>query len=310
MTVTRLWYHPFRKKDQAGPVSDLPDHDDMLDVFAAYVESGLDRERLVRTDTETYVSIEGKPERKGRSLTLAFESGRFGERGTIKDRRTHEVKGTFGRDDATAVVTHGVLLVPKIGTSALAFVERSAGQGGMTRVLDLFVETFNATYPNHRMEKESILRTEAWIKRAGVLQIRGTVRKRNSDPASDSKHLSVGDLVHTLVPSGGQTYLPRSVWHQFRDNKLERARYLGLSDETDLDNLDLEVTLGDGDQQRTFEIDTQKTPSLRLVITGSGQTPFTAGRFRKEALDQAKDIFDEYGIDWSEADALDRSSAK
>jgi hypothetical protein len=271
MTVSRLWYHPFRKTDEAGQVADLPDGSDMLDMFTEFVEHDIDRERLVRTETETYIAIVDV-ERKGRSITIRFESGRFGERGSIKDRRTHEVKGVFGEDDAPAVITHGVLLVPRIGTSVLGFIERSAGQGGMALVLDLFTETFNAKFPQHRMKRESILRKEAWLQAASLTQVRGTIRKQTTDVASDNQHQMLGNLVHTLVPAERHGVLPRWLWEHMKNNKLEGARYLGLAEDTDLDTLDIEVTFSDGVQQKTFEIDTEKTAGPPGSAAGTGRS--------------------------------------
>ncbi len=67
MTVSRLWYHPFRKTDEAGQVADLPDGSDMFDMFTEFVERDIDRERLVRPETETYIAL-GESVLEGRCL--------------------------------------------------------------------------------------------------------------------------------------------------------------------------------------------------------------------------------------------------
>lgn len=307
MTISRLWYHPARKRDDPGPVSDLPDGTDLLTLFKQFVEK-VDPDKLVRQDTLSYVSVAAPPTLRGRALLLTTESGRFGEKGNVKDVITHQAKGKFGENDATAVITHGVLLVPKVGTSALAFVERSAGQGGMARLLDVFIPWFGARFPKHILERDSIVEKDAWIEHANLVKVRATARSQLTDLASGAKDTVVGNVVHTIEPVGANDTLPRWLWKRLRDNKLDRAKYLGLSEHTDPDTLDVDVTLAGGGQTKTFEIDTEKTPAMRMVLTTSGESAFDAGKVLKAALDEASDIFAEYGIEWSEADATNRRS--
>ena len=308
MTISRLWYHPMRKRDAAGPVSDLPDKKDLLDLFEEFVD-GVDPDHLVRKDTLSYVSLQSI-ERRGRALLIATESGRFGEKGSLKDVETHQPTGTFGENEATAVITHGVLLVPKVGTSALAFVERSAGQGGMTRLLDLFVPFFNARYShNHLLERDAIVEKEAWIERANLVKVRATARSQLSDPGSDSKDQILGHIVHTIEPDGPNGVLPRWLWRRLRDNKVDRTKFLGLSEHTDPDELDVQVTLAGDGQSKTFEIGTEKTPTMKRVLTTSGESAFDKVKVLSAALDEAAEIFAEFGVEWSEADAVKPSGA-
>lgn len=301
MSVTRLWYHPRRKPDELGDLTELPDESDLLDMFDKFLTDELTADSLVRAENERYATLQSK-RRIGRSITVRMESGRFGEDGAIKDVTTHEQVGEFTRDNATTVVTHGVLLVPKTGTSALVFSERSAGVGGMPALVDHFVDAFNAKFTDYLMKKQSVVRTDAWLQAAELMRVEGTIRRYTTDPASDAGDQVVGELTHTLVPPRDQKYFPRRVWEHLRDRRIDRAKFLGFAEGTEPDAVGVTVT--HGGQTKRFELDHEKTPSLSLVLTTSGEPAFDESRVRNTALNEAAGIFDYYGIEWSESDAI------
>jgi hypothetical protein len=84
------------------------------------------------------------------------------------------------------------------------------------------------------MKRESVLRKEAWLDYAGLTQVRATVRKKNTDVASDSTDQLLGNLVHTLVPAEHRGVLPRWLWERLKHNKLDTGNYLGLAEDTTL----------------------------------------------------------------------------
>jgi hypothetical protein len=307
MGVSRLWYHVKRKPNDLCNVVDLPDGADLMDLFESFTANELSPDTLVRRATESYVRLQAT-RRSGRSLILQFESGRFGEEGKIRDIQTHKEVGGFTRTNATAVITHGVLLVPKSGTGALVYTERSAGQGGMSALTDHFLETFNARFPDHLMKRHSIVRSEAWLRAAQLTKVEGTVRRYRTDTASDQGDNVIGDLRHTFVPTRGEKYLPRRVWEGLRNRQINRARFLGFSEDTELD--EVEVTLTDGKQSKTFEVGNEKTPNLNLVLTNSGEAAPTDRKILNTALDEAAEIFRHYGIEWNEGDAIRSATRK
>jgi hypothetical protein len=304
MGVTRIWFHTRRKPDDVGNVAELPDGPDLLDAFESFSQRGITPDSLVRRETESYVRLQ-QQQRAGRAIVFEFESGRFGEEGKIRDVRTHQEIGEFTRDNATAVITHGVLLVPRSGHSALVFSERSSGQGGMPGLVDQFIEVFNARNPGHIMKKQAVVRTDAWLQRAQLTKVEGTVRKYRTDVATEQGEVVLGDLTHTFGPPRGSKYIPRVVLEGLRNRHINRAQFLGFAEGTELDEVD--VTLSDGTQSKTFEIGNERTPNLNLVLTGSGAAAPTAAKVLNTALNEAADIFRHYGIDWSEADAIRRA---
>jgi hypothetical protein len=134
------------------------------------------------------------------------------------------------------------------------------------------------------------------------------VRKYRSDEASDRSGDVIGDLIHTFAPTRGDKYLPRRVFEKLRDRKINRAKFLGLTEGTELDEID--VTLTDGTQTRTFALGNEKTPTLNLVLSGSGQRAPSSRKVLDTALNEAAEIFESYGIEWSEADAIRRAISK
>ena len=305
MTVNRVWYHPLRKTnvEDWGQVRELPDGRDLLEVFVDFAQSDIDNDSLVREDRESYAVVTGV-ERQNRAVIITTESGRFGEEVSIKDVRTHQLKGRFTPSDATVVVTHGVLLVPKSGNCALAFCERSAGQGGMTALLEQFEIRFNALYPGHRLKKATVVQQSAWLKRAQLKKVVGTVRKYNADIASDGEEQVVGQLTHSLVPEEGKGFFSRSVWEKLRDRRISRAKFLNFAEDEQIDTF--EVTVTDGSQTKTFDIGDERTPPLRLVLTTVGDQAYTSTQVLGKALDEAAEIFADLGIEWSEADAVEK----
>lgn len=306
MGVTRIWFHTRRKPDDVGNVADCPDGSDLLDLFDDFAGRGITPDSLVRRETESYARLQGR-QRAGRSIVFQFESGRFGEDGKIRDVKTHKEVGEYGRNNATVVTTHGVVLVPKSGTAALVFSERSAGHGGMSSLLDQFTDTFNAKFPDHIMKRQSIVKTDAWFAAAQLTKVEGTVREYRTDVASDPGDVVIGELTHTFGPPKGQKYLPRRILEALRDRKISRAKFLGFAEGTELDQVD--VTLSDGSQSKTFELGNERTPNLNLVLTERGAAAPTSRKVLDTALDEAAEIFKHYGIEWSEADTVERKGS-
>lgn len=294
MTISRLWIHEFRKPSNVLDLPILPDGRDLLDAFETHANAAK-VSSLVRQRNETYAVVT-EVARDDRVLTITFRSGRFGEDGEITDVKTGTSRGAFTKNDATTVVTHGVLLVPKAGTSALAFTERSGGFGGMSHLVETFNEKFDTSNEDHRMKRNTVVQSDAWLERAELMRVSGTIRKHKSDIATEGKDEVLGTLKHVVVPEGKEKYFPRRVRDRLMQNKISRNKFLAFDESDSVDEID--ITLGDGDQEKTFEIDDEKTPTLRLVLTGSGDAPLSAPAVTKRALSEAPDIFKYYDVEW------------
>ncbi|AFR47977.1 hypothetical protein KTR9_1337 [Gordonia sp. KTR9] len=294
MTISRLWFHEFRKPSMVQDLPLLPDGRDLIDVFEAHANLAKSSS-LVRNRNETYAVVTNV-DRDDRALTVTFRSGRFGEDGEITDVGSGASRGTFRRTDATTVITHGVLLVPRSGTSALAFTERSGGFGGMSHLVETFNEWFDGVFHDHRMKRDTVVQSDAWLKRADLMKVTGTIRKHKSDIATDGQDEVLGTLKHVIEPGGREKYFPRRLRDRLMENKINRNKFLAFDESDVVDEID--ITLGDGDQEKTFEIDDEKTPTLRLVLTKSGESPLSAEKVKKRAMSEAADIFAHYDVEW------------
>lgn len=294
MTIARLWIHEFGKPKNLYDLPLLPDGRDLLAVFEAHARAAM-ATSLVRNRNETYAVVTDV-ERDDRCLTITFSSGRFGEDGTITEVQTGNIKGSYTSADATTVITHGVILVPKAGTCALAFTERSGGFGGMSHLVETFNEKFDASTDDYRMKRATVVQSDAWLQRADLMRVTGTIRRHTSDIATDGADEVLGTLRHVIEPEGKEKFFPRRVRDRLMQNRISRNRFLAFNENDVVDEID--ITLGDGDQVKTFEIDDEKTPTLRLVLTKSGDRPLSAEKIKKRALSEAPGIFKHYGVEW------------
>lgn len=300
MTITRLWYHEMRRPNNIGEVASLPDGADLLTYFHAFAKA-IAPDQLVTNHLERYTSLtELVPH--GRTVTVAAEVGRYGENGSVRDVVTHRKVADYGKGQAPVVVTHGVLLVPSTGTSALLYIERSSGQSGVTALLETFIRAFNLRYRDHRLRTESLVESEAWLAKANLTRVSARLTDYSTDVAEDAGGRIVGDLAHTLVPARGARLLPRPLWEALRDKRIKRSKLLGFRDDQEVDYVD--VTLEHGGQTKTFELGKEKRPPISEVVSTAGQDQKTLSWLRNHVLSQATDHFERYDVQWSETDQL------
>lgn len=304
MTVTRLWAHPRGDRSTELNLTDLPHGGDLLHLFHGFANAVL-AEHLLKRANESYANVHDvKP--KGRTLTMAVDVGRFGEEGAITNVNTMVETGRFGRDDATSVITHGVLLLPVNGTSALLFMERAANQSGISRMLELFALKFKTAYPDAILETESLVESEAWLKTASLVRVsaytHGPAKDIADASAANLNPKLLGELAHTLRPPRGLKALPRWVYDQLTSGKLKAGQLLRFEDGEEPD--EIEVTLESNNQQKTFLLGKEKRPSISYLLSKHGENTWSDDRIRNFTLQRATDLFKRLGIDWSQADSI------
>lgn len=221
MTVTELWAHPKGKPKDRLNLSTFPDGE-LLHLFRSYaleVTPG----QLRKEKTESYAAVAGE-EAIGRSLTLAVEIGRYGEEGRVVNTDTMTEKAKIDKRDAIQLVTHGVLVQPEGGTSALLFLERANNQSGVVRILDLFQARFALLYPGLRLKTDAVVESEAWIEHAKLVKVSAYRRQKEHDPADNYEGARnpqyAGELTHALVPGPGAQALARSIFDGLRNGSL------------------------------------------------------------------------------------------
>ncbi|WP_255788089.1 hypothetical protein [Mycobacteroides abscessus] len=309
MTVTRLWVHPRGDRRVELKLDELPDGN-LLHLFHTFA-GGVTPTQLLKPSNESYASVEAI-EPVGQSLTLAVEVGRYGERGSITDTKTMKPKGKFGTDDALSVVTHGVLTLPRRGTSALAFLERSNNQCGVIRLIELFKEAFQLAYPQLMLETTPVVESEAWLKHADLIRV-SAFRHRKDHDISDNSALTrqqpklLGELAHTLVPPRGAKLLPRWIYDRLVGGTLSAGELLGFSQD-DEDATETEVTLKYGGKSKTFLLGRERRPSVSYPLSDHNEESLTSEQIRRFVFreEMASDLYDRLGLEWTVRDTVGR----
>ncbi|WP_280479469.1 hypothetical protein [Nocardia cyriacigeorgica] len=299
MTITRLWVHPRGDRKTQLDLSKLDENgSDLLHLFHGFAVD-VTAPELLKASTESFanpIDIQAV----GRTVTLCVEVGRYGETGTITNVVTMTPVGAFTKDDATSVKTHGTMLLPIGSTSGLLFVERSANQSGVLRVLERFREKFDLAFPDLKLETEPVVESEAWLKRASLSRVSAYVTRKPTDIADtgdlNTTTSELGELAHTLRPPQGMKALPRRIYDRLRQGELTARQLLVFRDDEEPE--DVEVTLEYNGQSKTFVLGQEKQPSISLLMSGSGEEAWPLEKVRKFALDQAKELFDRLGVEW------------
>ncbi|MGU3652512.1 hypothetical protein [Mycolicibacterium sp. A43C] len=305
MTVTELWVHPKGDRQQRTNLSELPDGD-LLHLFRTFAKD-ITATQLKNQSNESYAEVVDL-EPIGRSLTLAVEVGRYGEKGRLIDTNTMEEKAKFGPTDAIQVTTHGVLTLPKNATSALLFLERANNQCGVVRLLHLFGERFALAYPDLKLETDAVVESEAWLDHANLVRVSAYRRHKTHDisdnhaAAQEPKY--AGELTHSLVPGPGMEALARSIFDNLRNGTLSVGELLSF-DEDDED-AQAEVTLEGNGKRKTFIIGRERRPSVSYPLSDHNEEAWTSKQIRNFVFQQeyAHDLYDRIGIDWTHANTV------
>lgn len=305
MTVTELWVHPKGDRKKRLNLSELPDGD-LLHLFRSFAAE-VTPAQLKNQSNESYAEVVDL-EPIGRSLTLAVEVGRYGEKGRVIDTATMTEKTKFGATDAIQVITHGVLTLPKGGRSALLFLERANNQCGVVRLLHLFAERFNLLYPDLRLEADAVVESEAWLNQAKLVRVSAYRRHKEHDKsdnhagAQEPKY--AGELTHTLVPGPGMEALARSIFDGLRNGSIKVGELLSF-DEDDEES-QAEVTLEGNGKRKTFVIGRERRPSVAYALSGHNEEAWSSAKIRNFVFQQeyAQDLYDRLGIDWTNANTV------
>jgi hypothetical protein len=306
MTVTELWAHPKGNRRDRAALSELPDGGDLLHLFRSFAAE-ISPYQLQNESNESYAAVVDI-EPIGRSLTLAVEVGRYGEKGRLIDTKTMAEKGRFDTDDAIQVITHGVLLVPRGANSALLFLERANNQCGVIRLLQIFTDRFHLAYPDLRLEAEAVVEGEAWLEHASLIRVSAFRRRREQDKADNyevaHRPAFAGDIAHTLLPGPGAKSLPRWIYDGLTGGSLAVGDLLNFAE--DEDESEAEVTLEGNGRRKTFIIGKERRPSVSYPLSGHNEDAWTSAEVRNFVFrhEHAADLFDRIGIDWTDGNTV------
>ena len=300
VTITHIRYYKkhARTKDRYKNLAELPDGSDFLH-FASSVWNGLGVDTLKDSVKQRYCEPEHPATiRDGRTLTCVARAGNYGEPSSLRDVATGQEKLTHAGDLSSTVPLRIVLCVPKSATSALLFIEHVEGANFGGKFLEHLKRAWAQRHSNWTLETELLTRGDAWYKSAELEAITAKVYKHQAADLADQGLASeVGVLQSTLKPRKGAGFLPRKLLELLEKDLNNASTILGLPETPN----QVTVTLGDGDQQRTFVLGKEKTPAVRLLVTDWGQVALTDTKFRDWCLNDAPTYFKNVGVTWKTA---------
>lgn len=293
-TITQLRYAKknARAADKWKNVADLPDGSDFLH-FAHGVWNGLSKHTLRDREKQRYCEPEDKIVR-GRALALSAHSGTYGDPGSVRDVETGVERLSHSGELTNASKLRVGIFVPSRGTSALMFIEHSTGLVFGSRFLDQLKLCWDQEFPEWTLKAETLTRPDAWLKNAELEAVTAEVYKHRANIEDKGQPVTMGVLRSVLEPLKGSKYFPHRVLEGLQDKSLTGAALMGLPEEPD----QLKLTLGDGDQRKTFVLGKDRTPSIRMVVTDYGQPALDLEGWRRWCAGEAKSLFSTVGVQW------------
>lgn len=299
-TITHIRYAK-RHKRSAKPmdVSDLPGGDDLL-YFVHAVWRGLRTHALWDKPKQFYCDPTpgGSTLPAGRTLVMRADIGAYGDPSLIKDVETGEERLRNDEGKLTnAVAQRLVLLVPEGATSAFLYVEHLAGGRLGVRFLDVLKTAWRENFGDYTLELETLTRPDAWLKSANLSRVSARVYGHSADIADSDLSTAIGDVHASITPPRGSRYFPSALLAALVDRKVGRAQLLGLSEEPE----EVKITLGDGEQAKTFVLGKERTPPVRTLVTDYGEPMLNDEQLRAWCLNDCGSHFKSVGVDWQTA---------
>jgi hypothetical protein len=267
----------------------------LLELFHGFLQS-VPADDLVEREKDRYANIQ-EVHTRGRIVMARCESGFYGEEGQTFNVRTHKVAHKRGKDESATTMTRIALVLPPGGQTALFLFEKQGSASAGTRVFDLFDKKLHKAFPNHYFPQETVLEGKGWASQANLKSVTAVAHSFPVDIGSGitAQALPVGELRQSLVPTGTAKYLPFALWEALQKKKIEAAAFMGF-EHADIDELIVEVEKGE--RSKTFAIDNEKSPSVRVMITKDNETPLTDTPFMERCMREAQDYYDGMKLSW------------
>lgn len=263
---------------------------DFLNIAEKMISS-LSDDDLVDSERKSYLVHESSTASSSRSLCSTWSVGRFGESGETRDVKTHDIEHSHGPTKAHTVKIRTLMHVPEGGKAALLFAERSHPHSAASALRDRLRAVWGSlpVGKEFTLKDETLVEVPAWLDTAELRAVVAT-RYGHATDFEGTKGDVLGEMNYSFTPASGQSSFPRRLYEAVRDadSKLERAKILGIQEDAGVDSV--RVTLGAGDREKTFVIDDERTPPVRLALTELEGDPSKPNHFVSRCMQEAQDL--------------------
>lgn len=237
------------------------------------------------------------PDEEHRMIHIEARVGPYGEPGEIIDTTTGSVQEEHDGDKANALTQRAILMVPADrGVTAFLGLENLSGMPNPLgdAIKNIISEEWDKKNGEWMLEIDTVVRGDAWIASADLAEVQLKYNHKRADFADDPTSAREGRMVAVFEPKRGDKFFPKNWFPAISaGNKGLAAAVLGFEDEPD----EVLVKLGDGDQQRTFVVGKERTPSVRVLLSDHGEVRPSDLKFKEATVSEVKDIVDRTSAD-------------
>lgn len=258
----------------------------------------LDRDVLRDSRKSRYLRIE-RVETYGRTVLIVAESGYYGEAGQTINVETHQTSHTRTTAESATVRTRLAFTVPPGATTGVFAVERQGVSGAGTQLIDLFKRSMSAEHGTFMFDVDTVLEAAVWAEAADLLAVTAVSYGFVPDIADElgATAQPIGQLEHTIVPQGKDRILPRWFWDALRKRQIQTSAFIGFGERSVDETI---VKVGRDGRKKTFTLEQEKVPSLRVVLNEDGAPAITDTEFLRQAQSEARDYYEGMGLTWED----------
>lgn len=266
-------------------------------MFHGYFDT-LDPNELVNEQTGYYTRIDDL-QTVGRAVTVVAESGYFGEQGQTIDVRTHRTAHSRTPDQSATTMARLGFVLPPEGQTGVFCIERAGRSGAGPKLIELFRHALMPVFRTYSWSVETVIESAAWMAASELEEVRAVVYTVPTDIARGvlPEGRPLGRVEQALMPEKGNKFLPHALWDALRNGSIKAGEFLSF-DGRDVD--ETTVVVSKNGHRKRFNIEREKTPAVRTVLSEQRDQPITDIEFVRRCQDEARDYFQEMRLTWQE----------
>ncbi|ROP49790.1 MULTISPECIES: hypothetical protein [unclassified Rathayibacter] len=272
---------------------------ELLHVFHGWAAS-IPPDDLVDHQRGRYTKI-AKVTPTGRSVLVEIEAGYFGTAGQTFDVATHAVSHSRSAQESATVMTRLLFTVAPGSTIGVFTSEREGLNGAGSTLVKRFRHDLVSHFPGYSFDVETVVESAAWAQGAELLAVTAVAYSVPVDLAKGviAQPQVLGQMEQRLEPMKGQKVLPAAMLSALQKGTIKASDFLGFSDGQKID--DTFVTVSRDGRQKTYALDKERVPSVRVVVSDDGAPPLTPTPFIRKCQDEVRDYYEGMGLSWNDS---------